>query len=326
MRTTRIRKLAENGGLVGLLVASAYVAGRMVWSSKRARLAAAAFAGLGLYLTFQQPEFQGRRFSQPTGVLPVSASVEYDILPLATLGAGEIATGINAGGDVSGVALVGEDSIHAVTWQGGKVRDLGTLGGEWSWAAGINDQGVVAGQGDGSQRELRGFLWNSGKMTPLNPLDGLLSVAAGINGRGDAIGTSSENKERFVACVWKNGKPLPLALPSGYEHGIGAGLNDSGNAAGYCASAQEDRVRAALWSDGRVRELGTLGGESSFASAINSSGLVVGASAIAGDESWHACVWDDGKARDVGVLPDMTWAIVKSVNQAGDLVGASGVG
>jgi uncharacterized membrane protein len=35
---------------------------------------------------------------------------------------------------------------HAFLWQDGKMRDLGTRGGQTSWAVAINNKGQIAGR------------------------------------------------------------------------------------------------------------------------------------------------------------------------------------
>src|SRR5262245_18142138 len=72
------------------------------------------------------------------------------------------------------------------------VTDLGTLGGQWSFASAVNERGDIAGwstlPGDGVERP---FLWREGVMTDLGTLGGKNSAGfPHINDRGDVSGTS----------------------------------------------------------------------------------------------------------------------------------------
>jgi len=50
----------------------------------------------------------------------------------------------------------------AAAQDGITITDLGTLGGNWSYAFGINDRGQVVGYGQTASGEIHAFMWENG--------------------------------------------------------------------------------------------------------------------------------------------------------------------
>lgn len=117
------------------------------------------------------------------------------LIDLGTLAGGATGVGytsnafaINNAGEIVGTSSVLPSGKHAFLYSGGKMTDLGTLGGDSS-ANGINNSGQVVGECDSGGA----FLYSNGVMTdlmslidPSDPLVGKfqLSGAIGINDSG----------------------------------------------------------------------------------------------------------------------------------------------
>src|SRR5579871_3407416 len=70
------------------------------------------------------------------------------------------------------------------------ITDLGTLGGDSSWAAAVNAAGQVVGQSTTLDGNSHAFLYSDGTMTDLGTLGGTVSYARGINAAGQVVGGS----------------------------------------------------------------------------------------------------------------------------------------
>ena len=201
------------------------------------------------------------------------------------------------------------------------VRDLGTLGGHYSFAWGINRHAEVVGSSERKDGVYRAFLWRRGVMVGLGTLDQGHgeSIALDINDAGDIVGGSSSREGIGRAFLWREGHMTELPTPGGQS--TANGINNLGQIVGYAgASGQE---RPALWQNGGYTDLGTLGGVFGEATDINDKGQIVGGSRVSNQsDDLHAFLWQNGGMTDLGTLGGRnSWAY--AINADGEIVGSS---
>jgi probable HAF family extracellular repeat protein len=195
--------------------------------------------------------------------------------------------------------------IFAFGWSGGKIFDLGNLGGPGAFPSDMNDQGQVVGNslttsvpgpfGVGSTAP---FLWEKGRMRNLGSLGGSFGGANAINGRGQVVGGSNlEGDQAQHAFLWERGKMHDLGSLGGHYSNANW-LNGAGDVIGVSNTADDQTNHAVLWKHGRLIDLGLVSGDNdSNAFGINCQGQVVGQSWFwDGHENTasHAFLWENG--------------------------------
>jgi probable HAF family extracellular repeat protein len=253
------------------------------------------------------------------------------------------ALAVNDSGQVVGWSNTGFGDLvaHGVLWSGGKLTDLGALGGQEfdSTANDINNAGQIVGWSDTGSGDMvftHAVMWSQGKMIDLGTLGTYReSYASAINDAGQIVGsswsiTTSGGKTTLAehAVLWADGKITDLGTLHGGCSGA-ADINDHGRVVGSSGSCtRKGRVRAVSWWHGKVTNLGTLGRKRSYASGINNRGQVVGWTYTPKHVPDHAFLWSRGRIHDLGSLygtlccaDSYAWGI----NDSGQIVGSSWV-
>ena len=152
---------------------------------------------------------------------------------------------INAIGQVAGEGPVGPGGLsRAVLWTDGVLKNLGTLGGNFSSASELNRHGHVVGISTLANGKYRAFIYKAGAMRNLG-VPGVLSIARGINDAGYVVGQRQTATNDFRAFIWRGG--VMTNLPSlGGRYSDAMDINPDGWIAGLSRTAT-DGPFATLW-------------------------------------------------------------------------------
>ena len=200
------------------------------------------------------------------------------------------------------------------------LTDLGTLGGNASYATVVNNRGDVVGYSEtGGTNPSHAFLYSSGALNDLGSAFGGSTFPASINDDGVIVGvglTATHDEHGFM---YANGTYTDLR-PFGIFSAGGI------NAAGQVAAATLNR--AVIYSNGTVTDLGTLGGNTSSGGAINDNGQVVGGSRTGktdpfGTPVMHAFLYQNGSMQDLGSLGG-TFCGANAINSTGNVIVGTG--
>lgn len=218
---------------------------------------------------------------------------------------------ILVGAALAVAVLAGESK--AVTYT---IADLGTLGGNASYAQGINNSGQITGIADNASGYANAFISNGIDTTGLGTLGGRYSYAMAINDSGQVAGYSTstgigDQAYQFYATLYSNGSVTNLGT-----NGVSSSALDINNV-GQVVGEQNDR--AAIFYGGNVVSLGTLGGNRSSALSINDFGMIVGWSMNALNVS-QAFLYNNGIMANLGVNGG---SVASGINNSGQIIGYS---
>jgi probable HAF family extracellular repeat protein len=261
---------------------------------------------------------------------------------------------INANGVVTGISensvidpLTGSPEFDAVVWKDGHIINLGTFGGNFSYANAINDRGQVTGfalnttpdsfgleelcMNPPFAQQMRAFIWQGGELQDLGTLGGPDSCALFINQSGQATGHSFTNSVVSPLTgfpithpfLWNGSTMLDLGTLGG-TFGVANWLNNRGQVVGFSNLAGDLTGHPFLASEAEgMKDLGTLGGSFGFASSVSDAGDIVGGATNQNDQAFLAFVWKNGVITDLGSLQGDDCSFATNVNSVGQIVGAS---
>ena len=213
------------------------------------------------------------------------------------------------------------------------IDDLGTLGGNSSYALGINNTGSVTGASFKAPGPHGGILHAFRYVDGLGMVDvgalptADLSEGQGINANGAIVGGSFVNPgggvEVNAFLADPNLNLTDIGTPTRYSYAWD--VNNSGHVTGEADNGLL-QTHAFLWHRSLgMQDLGTLGGSRSVGRSINEHGQVAGESAIRNDSAVHAFRFSGGEGmRDLGTLGGRK-SSGYGINDYGEVVGESDV-
>ncbi len=235
------------------------------------------------------------------------------------------ANGINRHGTIAGTVVEAGGVSRAVTFAGGAIVELGSLGGRGpfnSAAAAINDGGLVAGTSDlADGAGQHAFLHVPGQaLRDLGTLGGVNSMATAINAAGAVVGRADTGGGSYHAFLYGGAGMADLGTLGG-TFSEASGINDQGLVSGFSYLEGNATAHAFVLADGMMVDLGTLGGNNSFAYGINNLGQLVGSSEVGG--GLHAFVYAGGSMADLNGLvgPGFEWTLnyASDINELGQI-------
>lgn len=211
---------------------------------------------------------------------------------------------------ISATSVIANPTTYTIT-------DLGTLGGQSSWAQSINDYGQVVGYSWLSGNSAaHAFLYDSGMMTDLGTFGGTWSKARGINNYGEVVGRADG-----YAFLYHGTNMINLGTLGGTDsHAYD--INIKGQIVGQSYISGNTTQHAFFYDEGVMTDLGTLGGTWSIAQGISNNEQVIGYSGLIGDSSYHAFFYDQGTMTDLGTLGG-THSYANDINNNSQIVGSS---
>lgn len=254
--------------------------------------------------------------------------------------------GLIAGESENGLIdpVLGVPAVNAVLWKEGRIINLGTLGGNESFAIGVNNRGEAVGAAAnaipdplsffGFGTQTRAFLWQNGVMQDLGTLGGPDAFAIAINDRGQVLGFSfidstpnpTTGQPTGAGFLWDHGKIQAIPDPLGGTQISPYRLNNRGQAVGSANLAGDvfEHTHPFLWENGVFTDLGTFGGIGGIAQEINEAGQIAGTAGLPGDMTFHGFLWENGVKSDLRPVGSDPCSQTYGMNSSGQVVGWSG--
>ena len=158
----------------------------------------------------------------------------------------------------------------------GSFTDLGTFGGNYSYAQAISADGsVVVGQASIANGNNHAFRWTSAGMVDLGSLGGNYSYSRAVSADGSVVvGQASIANGNEQAFRWTSAGMVNLGTFGG-NYSSAYGMSADGSVVVGYAEIASGRGRAFRWTSAGMVDLGTFGGDSSYAYAVSADGSTV---------------------------------------------------
>jgi probable HAF family extracellular repeat protein len=208
-------------------------------------------------------------------------------------------------------------------YSAGGMVDLGTLGGNFSWAFGINDKDEVVGYSTTASGQTHAFLYSDGRMTDLGTLGGAESRAYGINVQSDIVGYSTTASGQTHAFLYSRGTMKDLGTVGG-TWSQAYSITDDGVIVG-CSTAADGADHGFLWNSS-MGDLGPTHTDDS-ALAVATRAYAVAGFSIAGalhlPNGWRAARHTPDGWKSLGVIPGGDFSEAYAISPHYTIVGAS---
>lgn len=173
---------------------------------------------------------------------------------------------INERGQVPGASYtndilspLGLPTVHPFLWDGRKMIDMGSLGGDFAFPVALTNHAEAIGisflADDVSQH---GFLWSNGVMHDLGTLGGTIGEANAINEKGDVVGDAYFPGDAVRhALLWRNGSRKDLGVLPGDICSAAWWINSQGQVIGNSGQCGFG-IRSFIWENGEMANLNDL--------------------------------------------------------------------
>jgi probable HAF family extracellular repeat protein len=182
--------------------------------------------------------------------------VEWAAGQIASLGIAGYGTAINNAGQVAGGYIRPDGQLHAFTWSGGVLVDLGTLGGSSSSAYGINVTGQIAGASMTAGGRFHAFFSKGGALQDLGTLGGANSYGMALNDAGQVAGNAQTGAGYMMAFLW-DGQQMKSLGTLGGTQSYAYGINGAGDVVGYSWTS-DGVTHGFLYRGGMMLDLNSL--------------------------------------------------------------------